>query len=264
MITHEVFRVALVQANTELADQDLSHRIHAIKRATLDLLSPLRVAGRLLFRTVISYQTLWITISLRPSGQRSLLEELDDLQSRHDELNREVSAAVLAIRTANRYLQHLHQIKTITMNELDRMWVAHIQNTCPGGVFPLQQLQNDGSMGIRVQDAFDEDFELVAEDRCTLTPTQESMLVSFRVLHISRDCARAKVSRGVLKPWGLTRRDQHLVWAASDCKDLTVLNHLYQALIQGRLVEAEVRGLRARDGKVHKLRLEQVSCNEAR
>lgn len=259
MITHEIFRVAIVMANTELADQDLNVRINTIKRSTIDLLRPLRLAGRLLFKAEISDHTLWTKVSLQSSGQRSLQDELDDLKSRVDELSREVSAAVLAIRTANRYLQHLHQNKTISMNELDRMWVTHIQNTCPGGVFPLQPLESDGTLCIRVQDAFDEDFELVAEDTCTLKPTQESILVGFRVLHISRDSARGKVSRGVLKPWGLTRRDQHLVWATSDCSDLTVLNHLFQALVNGRLVEAEVRGLRARDGKVHKLRIEQVS-----
>lgn len=170
-----------------------------------------------------------------------------------------MSTAVIAIRTANRYLQHLHQSKTITMGELDRMWVAHIQATRPGGVFPLQPLQSDGTLGIRVQDAFDEDFELVAEDTCSLKPTQESIIVSFRVLHISRDSARGKVARGVLKPWGLHRRDQHLVWSKSGCEDLTVLNHLFQALIHGRMIKAEVRGLRSRDGKLRMLNIEQLT-----
>lgn len=258
MTLHEIFRVALVQANTELAEQDLNDRIRVIKHSTLDLLRPLRLEGRLLFRTVIEFQTLWITVSLRSSGQRSLLEELDDLKARDEELHREVSTAVLAIRTANRHLQHLHQSKTITMSELDRMWIAHIQATRPGGVFPLQPLQKDGTLGIRVHDAFDEDFELIAEDTCTLKPTQESIFVSFRVIQISRDSARGKVSRGALKSWGLTRRDQHLVWSTSDCKELTLLNHLFKALVDGTLVTAEVRGLRAIDGRVHKLRIENV------
>lgn len=259
MTVHEIFRVALVQANTVLADHVLSKRVDAIKRPTLDLLRPLKVSGRLVFQTVMSDQTLWITVALRSSGQRSLLEELDELKSRDEELSREVSAAVLAIRTANRYLQHLHQSKTITMTELDRMWVAHIQSTRPGGVFPLQPLQSDGSPSIRVHDAFDEAFELVAEDTSALRPTPESIFVKFRVLHISKDSARGKVSRGVLKSWGLNRRDQHLMWSTSDSHDLTVLNHLFQALIHGRLVAAEVRGLRARDGKVRMLKIEQLA-----
>lgn len=259
MISHEVFRVALVLSNTALADHDLHNRISTIRRATLDLFHPLRIAERLQFRTVISDQTLWITVSLRSSGQRSLLEELDDLKALDDELNREVNAAVLAIRTANRYLLHLHQSKTITMSALDRMWVAHIQNTRPGGVFPLQPLLRNGTLGIRVQDAFDEDFELVAEDTCTLKPTQESIFVSFRVLNISKDSARGKVSRGALKSWGLNRRDQNLVWSTSGCEDLAVINHLFQSLVRGKLIEAEVRGLRARDGKVRMLKIEQLS-----
>jgi hypothetical protein len=181
------------------------------------------------------------------------------MKARDKELRREVSTAVIAIRTANSYLQHLHQSKTITMSELDRMWIAHIQATRPCGVFPLQQLQKDGTLGIRVHDAFDEDFELVAENTCTLKPTQESIFVSFRVLHISRDSVRGKLSRGVLKPWGLTRRDQHLVWSTSDYEDRTLLNHLFEALVHGWLVEAEVRGLRALDGKVHKLQIDKVA-----
>lgn len=258
MTSHEIFRVAIVQANTVLADRELSKRIDSIKQPTLDLLRPLRISERLVFRTVMVDQTLWRTVSLRSSGQRSLLNELDELKSRDEELSREVSAAVMAIRTANRHLQHLHQSKTITMSELDRMWAAHIQATRPGGVFPLQPLQNHGSPSIRVQDAFDEEFELVSEDTCSLKPTQESIWVSFRVLHISKDSARGRVSRGVLKSWGLSRRDQHLVWSTSGSHDLTVLNHLFQALIHGRLVAAEVRGLRAPDGKVHILKLEQL------
>jgi hypothetical protein len=203
-------------------------------------------------------QTLWITVSLRSSGQRSLLEELDELNSADDELIREVSAAVLAVRTANRYLQHLHQSRTITMGELDRMWLSHIQATRPGGVFPLQPLPKDDALGIHIQDAFDEDFELVTENTHILKPTQESILVCFRVLQISRDSARGKVSRGALRPWGLTRRDQHLVWSTSHGEDPNILNHLFQALVSERMVKAEVRGLRAPDGKLRKLKIERI------